>query len=241
MLLVRYIALFLACFGAFLSASGQISPPGLDDTKAVVWAAVGFTQQWNSKWQTSFYTGGSRESNANNYSLLVRQAIAVIDVNQLYRFNEHWSLAGCLSYRKQDFYEEGKILRDEIRYYARLYYRHKIKRLLLTYSFRPEYRTYYYLGDESTSELRLRLKAQAAVPLNQSGSNQFVAGNEFLWTNFVYQEDRLTTYFRHTFKKPSLIVDAGVMYQVVKDEGLITHLAFDFIFIDPFGKRTSKK
>jgi hypothetical protein len=90
------------------------------------------------------------------------------------------------------------------------------------------------------------LKAQAAVPLDASASNQFILGNEILtvaephFSSYGYTEDRVTTYFRHAFSKPALIIDAGLMYQFLAGEGLITHVAFDLIFVDPFGKRENR-
>jgi hypothetical protein len=251
---VRYVALFFLCFTAFLPSFSQISPPGLDDTRAVGWAAVGFSQQIGRRWQTTVYLGASRESNPDNFSLLRKPAIGVLDINQLYRFNEHWSLAGAVSFRMQNMYfnappfdSEDPALRDEVRYYMRVYYRHKVKRISFTYSFRPEYRTYFDRLDRWSPvpyEFRFRLKGQAAVSLNQSGSNQFILGNEILsvaephFSQYHYTEDRLTTYFRHTFTKPALIVDAGFMYQFLAKEGLITHFAVDFIFLDPFRKHS---
>jgi len=262
---VRYVTLILLYFTAFLPVSAQISPPGLDDTRAVVWGAVGFSQQIGAKWQTTMYLGTSRESNPDSYSFFSKPAISVMDLNQTYSFNQHWQLAGCVSFRMQSRYEDDPpydlndpALRDEIRYYMRLFYRHKINRVSFAYSFRPEYRTYYnhsHPWDPVPQEFRFRLKAQVSIPLNPSGSNQFIVGNELLsatdhhvhnnerprWTHYAYTEDRLTTYFRHTFNKPSLIVDLGFMYQMPAGEGLITHFAFDFIFLNPFGKPAPKK
>lgn len=256
MLRVRYSLLILAFLGPFCRSEAQISPPGLDDTRAVAWGAVGFTQQLSLRWQTSFYLGAARESNPDNFSLLSKPAIAVIDVNQQYRFNEHWQLAVCLSYRHQTRYEDDPpyalndpAIRDEIRYYMRLYYRHKINRVAFTYSFRPEYRTYFnhfHHWDPVPYEFRFRMKAQAAIPLNTSLSNQLIIGNEILtvaqphFSRYRYTEDRLTTYFRHSFNKPRVIADVGFMYQFLSSEGLITHFAFDVIFVDPFSKHDRK-
>ncbi|HMJ67512.1 MAG TPA: DUF2490 domain-containing protein [Cyclobacteriaceae bacterium] len=220
--------------------------------------AVGITQQLGTRWQSSFYIGGARQSNPDNYSFLGKSAIYVLDIQNAYRFNDRWQLAGCVSYRGQSRYRDDApylagdpALRTEVRYYMRLYYRHKIKRTAFTWSLRPEYRTYFNHSDQWDPvpvELRLRFKVQAAFPLNSSRSNQIVVGNEWLsvtdhrvhtgevphWTHYEYTEDRLTTYFRHTFAKPSVIVDAGLMYQITAHNGLITHLAFDVIFVDPF-------
>ena len=244
MLFVRYVALILLCFAAFLPAFSQISPPGLDDTRAVAWAAVGFSQQTGPRWQTTVYLGGSRESTHDDFSLFKRFAIGVMDFSELYRINDHWSVVGAVSFRKQDMYDlQETTFRQEIRYYARLYYRHKFNKISFAHSFRPEYRTYYN-SSAAPYEYRFRLKSQAAVPLNASGSNQFILGNEVLsvaqphFSKYRYTEDRLTTYFRHTFKKPALVFDAGFMYQFLAGEGLITHFAVDLIFLDPFHKHS---
>jgi hypothetical protein len=243
---VRYVVLFVLHFTAFLPAFSQISPPGLEETRAVAWTAIGFTQQTGPRWQTTVYLGGSRESKPDNFSLLNRFAIGVLDVSELYRINKHWSVVAAVSFRKQGMYDQAEPeIRDEIRYYMRLYYRHSIKRISFAYSFRPEYRT-YYTNTDIPYQFRFRLKGQATVSLNSSGSNQFILGNEILsvaqphFSKYEYTEDRLTTYFRHTFKKPTLIVDGGVMYQFLAKEGLITHLAMDFIFVDPFGAKENR-
>jgi hypothetical protein len=254
---VRYVALILLVFGLFLQVSGQVSPPGLDETRAAAWGAIGLTQQIGRRWQSTFYIGAARESASSNYSLLSKPAISVISLEQGYRFSDHWQLAAGISYRRQSMYEDNspsdkrREIRGESRYYARLYYRHSLGRVNMTWSFRPEYRTFYghhHAWDPVPVELRFRFKVQASIPLG-NGANQFVVGNEWLtvtdhrvhtgetphWTRYAFTEDRLTTYFRHTFKKPSIAIDAGLMYQVRPHEGLISHLAFDIIFVNPFG------
>lgn len=259
---MRYLAVFLLFLGLFFEAAGQISPPGLDDTRAVIWGAAGFSQEIGTRWQTTFYVGAARQSNPDNYSALARPAIAVANLEQGYRFNERWQLSGCISYRSQNLYDDDPMAQGELssrserRYYMRLYYRHNIRRVAFNWSFRPEYRTYYNHHnhwDPVPQELRFRFKVTASVPLNTSGSNQFIMANEWLtttdhrvhvgerahWTPYSFSEDRLTTYFRHVFKRPSLIVDAGLMYQLRPHEGVITHMACDLIFVNPFGKPAS--
>jgi len=250
-------------------ASAQISPPGLDDTNVVLWGAVGFNQQLGQKWSVTAYVGGSRESNPNNLSVLHKQAIFVVNQETQYQFNSHWQLSFCSSLRFQNIYKEDAPylsddpdLRNEIRYYLRLYYRQTVGKIGLTYSFRPEYRGFYE-PDWSTwasrpVELRFRLKIQANVPLNSSKTNQFIIGNEWLsvtddkrnsegnlyWSTYAFTEDRVTTYFRHVFKKPSLIVDVGYMHQILVQQGkigYIGHFAFDLIFQNPFGKPSVTK
>lgn len=256
---MRYLTCSFLLSWSFSALFAQISPPGLDEARDAVWAAVGTTQQWRDHWQTTIYLGGSRQSPSGNFSLFNRFAIGVVNLEQGYRFNEHWQLSGCLTYRTQNIYNDdappatGIPTREEWRYYARLYYRHQVKRVGFNWSFRPEYRTFFSNSkgwDPVPQQLRIRFKVQASIPLNKSGTNQFIVANEWLtvtdhrihtgenrhWTPYKFSEDRVTTYFRHTFKKPSLVFDAGLMYQLRPNENAIVHLAFDIIFVDPFGK-----
>jgi len=189
----------------------------------------------------------------------------VFNQETYYSFNPHWQLAFCNSIRIQDIYAEEKPyelehpgIRNELRYYLRLFYRHSYKRLNFSYNFRPEYRTFYTSDWDKWStpvELRFRLKAQVGIPINESKSNQIILANELLtvmdhygpsknnqWSSYHFTEDRLTNYFRHSFSKPAIVVDLGVMHQFYK-QNPTTHLhytaylAFDVLFQNPFGKK----
>lgn len=229
----------------------------------VLWGAVGLNQQLARKWSLLAYVGGSRDSNPNNGSFLHRQAILVVGQETSFQFNHHWQLALGTSLRYQNFYEgnfpydeDDPGVRTEIRHYLRLFYRYQINKISFTYSFRPEYRMYYdpdwNRWTPTPLELRFRLKGQASIPLNESKSTQLVLANELLsitdhkvlanenyWSTFQLSEDRFTSYIRHTFKKPSLIFDVGYMNQIILTTSkpyYIGHVAFDFIFVNPFGK-----
>jgi len=243
-------------------ACGQISPPGIDGAKVVGWGAIGFNQQLSSKWSITAYAGGSRQSDPDNTHLMQKTAIMVLNQESLYSFNSHWQLAFCNSIRMQDIYAEEKPfeleqpgIRNELRYYLRLFYRHSYKRLNFSYNFRPEYRN-FYTSDwdkwKTPLELRFRLKGQVNIPLNQSKSNQLIVANELLtvtdhyqaggWSKYHFTEDRFTNYFRHTFTKPSLVVDLGVMHQFWKEKTgsklhYTAYLSVDLLFQNPFGMR----
>jgi len=255
------LILFLSlCF--YDKALAQISPPGMDDTHAAGWGAIGVNQEFGKKWAVTVYVGASRESDPVNYSLIRKQAIVVFNQETLYKFNARWQLAVGTSYRMQNRYKEEApytastpALRDEARYYLRFYYKAHIRKASMTYSFRPEFRNYYTPSGTRWSvtpvELRFRFKVQAALPLNEAASNQFIVANEWLsatdeikdnqesshWSTLKYTEDRLSTYFRHTFKKPAVFADIGMMHQMKSDGDYIVHLAFDLIFQNPFGRR----
>jgi hypothetical protein len=241
----------------------QISPPGMDDTNAVTWGAAGISQQVGKKWAVKVYAGTARESDPDNWSFLHKQAILVVNQETQYRFNKKWQLALCSSLRKQNRYmaEEpytasDPSLRDELRYYLRLYYRTTAGKFNIAYSLRPELRFFYdnrgNHWSSSPEEFRLRFKIQASMPLNNDKSNQVIVTNEWLgamdekrnsegelrWSRYVFTEDRLTMYWRHVFKNMRLIFDIGIMHQVKfadKQVEYIPHLAFDFICLNPFG------
>jgi hypothetical protein len=258
------IYFIVSCLIFSSAAFAQISPPGMDDTNAVAWGAVGITQQISKKWLITAYVGAARESDPNNWSLLHKPAIFVLNQETQYLFNDRWQLAICSSFRKQNRYIEEEpftssdpSLRNEARYYLRLYYRNTLGKMNITYSFRPElrffYDTHWNHWSAAPEELRIRFKIQINIPLNAAKTNQFVFANEWLsatdekrsgeghlyWSTYNFTEDRFTTYLRHVIKKPSLIVDIGLMQQFKfsKDKNdYIPHLAFDLIFQNPFGK-----
>lgn len=253
--------LFLTAF----SSKAQLSPPGIDGAKVVGWGAIGLQQQLGEKWSLSFYTGGSRQSDPDNTRLLQKAAIFVVNQETRYTFNQHWRLALGTSIRIQKNYSDERpydldqpSARNELRYYLRLFYQHSINRVAMSYSFRPEYRDFYANNWDKWStplELRFRLKGQANIPLNQAKTNQLIIANEFLstidhynnasserWTSFHFTEDRLTNYFRHTFQKPALCVDVGMMHQFWKEKAsnqfhYTAYLSLDLLFINPFGSR----
>jgi hypothetical protein len=243
----------------------QLSPPGLDDTHVVLWGAVGINQAIGKKWSNQSYIGASRFSDPNNDAVFKKQAIYVVEQQTYRQFGKHWQLGFCLSIRGQNMYSDdppyedaAPALRREIRYYLRLFYRHQIGRLTFAYSVRPEWRNFYSPDwsnfYSSPRALRYRAKAQAGLALNESKSSSIILANELLfvnveqrqadgtlvWSNLAFSEDRVSTYYRHTFKKPAMIVDVGVMQQL-NFKGMtfnsdFVHFAFDVLFINPFGK-----
>lgn len=234
------------------TALSQISPPGLDDTHAAVWMAVGIRQKISDHWSTALYSGGSRKSDPDNYSPVRKAAIFVINQETTYTFNPQWSVALCTSFRTQNQYQQEEpfakdkpSIKKEIRYYSRIYFKENIRKLQLALSFRPEYRTYFaeqHHWNPIDTELRFRLKAQVSVPLGKSNVNQFILGEEILsatdhtvdnyahWTHYALTEDRVSTFFRHVFKQPSIVTDVGVMHQIKADGKYIAHLSFDVVF-----------
>ena len=242
------------CVFLFLlsTAFAQISPPGLDDTNTSFWSAIGINEKFSDRWMVSVYGGASRHGNPDNYSLIQKPGMLVLSEETMFQINPKWAIALGISYRKQNRYEEESPyspadleVRNEERFYFRFYLREKLGKLKLTFSFRPELR--FYFGDHGHTwspvdeEVRFRLKGQAAVPLNEANTNQFIVANEIFtatdyeksnitdrWTSYAFTEDRIATYFRHSFKR-LVSADIGVMQQIKADGDYIVHVAFDLI------------
>lgn len=260
---MRTIKTFIIlCLFSFPSLA-QLTPPGLDGTKIVAWTAVGFSQALNPKWTTITYLGGARMSDPDSWSPVQKQSIGVFDQSFQYKFNSTWQASLAASIRLQNKYEEeapyepkDPSYRYELRYYGRLYYKKNLGRFAMTYSFRPEFRTFYtpdWTPPVMPVELRFRLKAQTSLPINKSKTNYIVGGNEILtavdeytvapptdhhhnWSTYHFTEDRFSMFFRHIFTKSDVILDLGVMEQFKAGGHFdpISYLSFDLLFQNPF-------
>lgn len=228
----------------------------------VSWGAIGFNQKISSRISTTIYIGGSEQSDPINFSALKKPAVFVLNQETLFQFNKSWQTAFGASVRLQDLYQkeapytsEEPAYRKETRYYLRLFFKREYRKTTFTYSFRPEYRVFFTPdGDPwpTPLQVRLRLKAQINIPVNTSKSNQIIVANEWLtatsknsqsqWSTLEFTEDRLSTFFRHTFHKPSVFLDVGLMHQFWRNEEknfeYTTYLSFDLLFQNPFGKRS---
>lgn len=242
----------LFCVFLFLlsTAFAQISPPGIDGTNTSFWSAIGINQKFSDRWMTSVYGGASRQGNPENYSLIQKPGMLVLSEETMFQINPKWAIALGVSYRKQSRYEEespyspADLEVDEERFYFRFYLREKLGKLKLTFSFRPELR--FYFGDHGHTwspvdeEVRFRMKGQAAIPLNEANTNQFIVANEIFtatdrWTSYAFTEDRIATYFRHDFKR-LVSADVGIMHQLKADGDYVVHVAFDVILKLPLNQ-----
>ncbi len=149
-------------------------------------------------------------------------------------------------------------LRREIRYYLRLFYRHQKGKFSFAYSLRPEWRNFYSPDwsnfYESPKALRYRGKAQVGLALGSSKKSSIILANELLFVQVeqrqpseispglrsLFSEDRLSTYYRHVFKKPSITIDLGMMQQLNFANGKFVndyvHFAFDCTIHQSFWK-----
>ncbi len=261
-----YLILSLSLFATF-PLFAQFSPPGLDGTNAVGWGAVGFNQSLGKKVTLIAYAGLGRVSNPNSWDLVQKPGIFVYNQEFQYKFSSRWQASLAQSFRSQNLYNkqapyeaDEPAHQYEIRYYARLYYKHSLGKVAATYSFRPEIRTFYTPTWQPTSrplELRFRLKGQLNVPLDNRQTNFFIGSNEVLsaldeyrsdvislprhtWSPYHFTEDRLALYFRHVFKKSATILDIGVMEQFKSGGHFkpVSYLAFDVLFQNPLSSHS---
>ena len=196
-----------------------------------------------------------------------KPAISVVNQEVAYQFAKHWQIVLAGSLRFQDLYEEAPpynpkepAVRDEIRLYTRLFFRHtQGAKLSWAHSLRPEYRLFLTPNWHTWPDpfqIRLRLKSQLSYPLNAKNTTQFIAANEVLstlnrirdassqslsWGLYNLSEDRLSMFVRRVLKKPAVNVDFGLMHQFWWDESsqkirYTTYFSLDFLFRNPFKK-----
>ncbi len=264
--------LWLAVSATILANTGmaQITPPGVDGSRLVGWAALGFTQEINSKLALASYVGTSTQSSPGDYNFLKKPAISIINQEVSYQFTPHWQAVLAGSLRSQSLYEQeapyelkNPGIRRELRTYARVLFRHSQGKTTWVHSFRPEYRRFYTTDwqDWATPlQVRFRLQSQLTVPLNPAKTTLFVVANELLsvidkrdvpssvesrWSGYRLTEDRLALFIRYLLPKPDLWVDTGFMNQFRWDAAkqtiqYIPYLSIDLVFRDPFNSKAEK-
>src|SRR5690242_11489256 len=100
--------LFTISLTWLLTAKGlaQISPPGLDDTNAAFWGAMAVSQNLTDKWNLTLYAGANSQSNPDNFNMLLKPAIYVLNGEAQYKFNHLFAVSFCASARIQHRYEK---------------------------------------------------------------------------------------------------------------------------------------
>lgn len=256
---VYKLLFYILIMAVTVESFGQISPPGLDDTNVAFWSAIAINKKISKRWSVSAYGGMSGKSDPDNFSLFKKRAAFVINQEIAFEIDKRWGISFGASYRGQNqykkespFHSDEPDLKNENRYYFRFNFRRKFDAIGFTVSLRPELRLYYFDGhtwNPIDEELRIRLKTQASIPLDQSRTNEIIVANEIMtttdheknetsdhWTHYSYTEDRVSTFLRHRFNHV-LVGDIGMMHQIKANGNYIAHLSFDVIFRDPFGGR----
>ena len=248
------IAIFITTF-----LNAQVSPPGLGDVNAASWMALGVRQDLNENktFESMTYVGYGATSDDDNYALISKPTIIVLNQEFSNDLNQHLKLSYALSYRNQKEYEIDELTanefsktQQEIRVYSKLAYINKFGRVKLTQTARQEVRKFVDSNWKNTTnplQLRTRLKTQIAVSLDQEEQHTLTFGAESLfgtsknnftkkWSSFKYNESRFTAFY--TFRPIDIPVAFSVGYMnnlIQKNTTHSVHYAsLDLVFEDPF-------
>ncbi|WP_312389270.1 DUF2490 domain-containing protein [Chryseobacterium sp.] len=251
--------LFLGTVGV---ANAQISPPGLGDAKTAFWTAFGVKKQMDSlgKKHSMSYIALGRKSSPNDYNLLSKQAIFVLNHEVFHSFAKNQQYSYALSYRRQPSYAsdspyENEGTEQEFRVYGRYSYTFSLNnKLKLKNTVRQEFRKFFdadFHEVEEDFQLRTRLKSQLTYNLSEKNSQKLSLSVEALlatsylnspeskWTSFDYKELRVTAYYMFKIPNSPFTMDIGYMDDLIDGSESIKHggvhyFAADLIWNLPF-------
>lgn len=255
------IAVFLLIFiGGTVKA--QISPPGLGDAHSALWSAFGVRRQLDSsgKKQALSYIALGRKSSPENYNLVEKQAIIVLNHEIYYSFVPNQQYSYAVSYRRQPKYEsvspyEKEDTEQEFRIYGRYAYTFNLgKRWKLKNTFRQEFRKFFdadFRQAEENFQLRTRIKSQLTYSLSKKNNQKLALSAEGLfstsylnepdhrWTRFGYKEMRIGAYYMFSIPHSPFTVDIGYVNDLIREsksikKGGVHYLAADIIWNLPF-------
>lgn len=245
----------------FYAVHGQITPPGIGKTNLASWFAVGLRQELdtNRNAYSITYMGIARSSHPENFNLLDRPSMWIVNQEFYHQFHKNWQYSFALSYRLQNEYEDTApyeasdvYARQEVRVYGRYNYTLRKGRFQFTGTFRQEFRVFltprFQLWNEDM-QIRSRLRARFAVLLGARQKNGISMGIEPLfsishkrdvqpaWGSFDYRETRISVFYTHSPKNLPFTFSVGYMNNIIgKGPVSLGHfLAFDLILLNPFG------
>lgn len=235
----------------------QISPPGLGKAKDASWLAFGIRQEIGHHWQSMSYVGIGRKSNPDNFNLVQKQSIWILNQEFTYKFRKVWQTSVAISYRRQDEYEssfpyehESPRQKQEFRIYGRFAYNYRFGNFKLVPTIRQEFRKYFTTNFSSPSEnlqLRSRFRLQLIASLNKAKTQAITLSSEQLfgtsllstgnWTSFNYSESRFSIYYSYSFVNKPVILSIGYMNNLVgkKKPYDVHYLSVDVVWENPFG------
>jgi len=232
----------------------QLSPPGLGDTKAAFWSALGVKQRLDAKDALLVYAGVGRVSGPQGSNLFNDPSIAVVNAELYHTLSPSLKYSYALSYRRQDHYDysltdyaDAPTVTQEFRAYGRVSYSLKASFAKYSLTLRQEVREFFDTGftpDSNELQLRTRLKAGMAIPLDNHGNSLtgtaetlFSVTNKNGWDTFGYKESRFCLYYTYAPASAPVVFDVGYMNDLVgqghghTDAG---YLAIDVVLVDVF-------
>lgn len=251
------LSLFLGIL-FYSNSFAQITPPGLGKVNTASWFALGVKQNLNQKETTTSTTfiGVGRISDPDDYNLIKKPSIYVVNEEVTHRFKENWKYSFALSYRWQNEYKKTEPyhldtpdVRKEIRYYNRFTYLKKFKNIDFSLTYRPELRFFFDPNFDSAAEkmqFRSRISGKTAFNINELKTQKIITSVELLfatsktenWSPFEYKETRFSLYYSLGIPKQKITLNVGYMNNLIGKSKLkdAHYLAFDVVIKNPFGK-----
>lgn len=248
-----------------LSLFAQISPPGLGNAHDASWLAIGIRQRLDTAAhkQLVSYVGLGRISSPDDYNLLEKSSILVINNEYYNLFRKHWQYSLAVSYRRQNEYvgstsdeKAESLVKQEFRWYVRYSFVQNYKRLKWVSTYRQEFRKFFtkdFNDWEENYQLRSRFRSQLTFRLDRRKVHHLVTTAEALfsisrasdqsWSSFEYRESRFCLYYNYAPEKSALVFSIGYMNNLIGKSSLtdVHYLALDIIWSDPFGNLKTKK
>ncbi len=245
-----------------LQGLAQVIPPGLGKTNAASWFAFGIQQDLDdiNKWSSTTYVGIARVSDPDNYNLLQKHSIFILNQEFKNKFAKNWEYSLALSYRNQRNYADSApydlddpSTKQEFRLYGRLSRIFKTSFLEITPTFRQEVQKYFtsdFGAYPENMRLRSRFRVKFKAPLTKDKKHSISLYSEQLfstslssegdkdWSRFEYKDSRFSLYYTLSPEHINWDFNVGYMNNLIgKSNASSTHyLGVDVIWKNPFNR-----
>lgn len=253
---MKIVLAILAYLGFTVTATAQLSPPGMGETKTAYWSAIGINQKLDENNSSTTYIGLGRISGEAGSDPMDKPSIFIVNEEFYHKFSPHWRYSLALSYRRQHEYEaveslaETDVIQQEFRAYGRLQYGLRIGSVKWNNTIREEARRFYaddFSAVENGFQLRTRFKTQVSVPLDAGAHSAILGSAEALfsaardsdhgWQGMGYKESRFCLYYSLSPESLPVTFDVGYMNDLIGHGSHTTdasYVAMDIIVKDPF-------
>lgn len=224
----------------------------------------------------NFGNGRHSNSNPADYHLFKNQGVLVIKPQLMYQ-RKHWQYMGGIGFwdRKNYSFSSPYALlaspygtRYEFRWYGKIAFTHQINSFKISYGIRPEFRYFFKKNIPERWDTPFEFRARCDINIQYSfreKKDHLILINEVFtamdkpyltskysgyhagWTDYVWTENRISLFYKHTFMNGWFDLDFGVMNQywrikLTESKFTITNtLMMDIIIHDLFNRISSKK